>query len=322
MACRQLVHDTAGALPVDTAARWLAGASEAARVTPDLRLLEVALRHARDYDDTRLDGHLDAVVDEYLTCGDHGGAVVALILGMAIAHMRGDLARLLAVDERAQSLPNADDEPVLRFLRGAMKATTASLEGDPDAAVAAIEAMSLGDGPAPINQLVVRLHANMLCLSGRADEAVPITAPLLDSSSPYVRTVPAKVRWSAGDPGGFPGGHFDVDVPPGTNERYRLCHAMYGMAVAASFGRRDAIEEVGALVESSTIIDVRDEAMLAVARAIRHVADHDEAMAASVIAAHVSALPAGDRVADGRLRRLLAVPYVCDERVRRTLAPR
>ena len=64
--------------------------------------------------------------------------------------------------------------------------------------MAAIEAMSFGDGPPPISELVVRLHANMLSLCGRADEAVSITAPLLDSPSPYVRTVHAKVRWLAG----------------------------------------------------------------------------------------------------------------------------
>ena len=126
-----------------------------------------------------------------------------------------------------------------------MRATTASLEGDAEAAVAAIEAMSFGDGPSPINELVVRLHANMLCLCGRADEAVPIAAPMLDSPSPYVRTLHPKVRWLAGDPGGFPGGRFDVDVPPGTNERYHLYHAFYGMAVATSFGNRDAVDAPG-----------------------------------------------------------------------------
>ena len=117
-------------------------------------------------------------------------------------------------------------------------------------------------------------------------------------------------------PAGFPGGHFDVEVPPGTNERYHLYHAIYGMAVATSFGNRPAIEALGALVERSATIDVRDDTMLAFARAVRHVADHDEAMAAAVIAEHVDAHPTDDRVADGRLRRLLAVPYVCDERVR------
>ena len=64
LACRELVHETAGALPVDTAAGWLAGAPESARATADVRVLQVALRHARDYDDPRLDGELDAVVDE------------------------------------------------------------------------------------------------------------------------------------------------------------------------------------------------------------------------------------------------------------------
>ncbi len=57
--------------------------------------------------------------------------------------------------------------------------------------------------------------------------------------------------------------------------------------------------------------------MLAFARALRHIAEHREAAATEVIGEHVSAQPDDDRVADGRLRRLLAVAYVCDERVRR-----
>jgi LuxR family transcriptional regulator, maltose regulon positive regulatory protein len=320
LACRELVHETVGALPVDTAARWLADAAESARATPDLRLLEVALRHARDFDDPRLDGELDAVVDNYLAGGDHPGAVVALILGMAIAHMRGDLPRLLAVDERARSLPGADDEPVLRSLRGAMRAMTASLEGDALAAVAAIEAMSMGDAPAPINQLVVRLLANMLGLCGRAEEAVSVSAVLLDSPSPYTRTLHAKARWLAGDPTGYPGGQFEAAVPPGTNGRYQLHHAMSGMAVATSFGNGKLIEELSSILDRWARTDVRDDAMLAYASAARHLADHDEAMAAKVIAALIDAQPATDRVVDGRLRRLLAVPYVCDERVRQRWA--
>ena len=55
--------------------------------------------------------------------------------------------------------------------------------------------------------------------------------------------------------------------------------------------------------------------LFAVAVALGHVADHDEATATAVIRSHVDAT-SGDRVADGRLRRLLAVAYVCDERVR------
>ena len=197
---------------------------------------------------------------------------------------------------------------------------TASLEGDAFAAVAAIEAMSMGDAPAPINQLVVRLLANMLGLCGRADDAVSVSAVLLDSPSPYARTLHAKARWLAGDPTGYPGGQFEAAVPPGTNGRYQLHHAMSGMAVATSFGNDKLIEELSSILDRWARTDVRDDAMLAHARAARHVAEHDEAMAAKVIAELIDAQPATDRVVDGRLRRLLAVPYVCDERVRRRWA--
>ena len=145
--------------------------------------------------------------------------------------------------------PALTTSQLLRFLRGAMRAMTASLEGDAVAAVAAIEAMSIGDAPAPINQLVVRLHANMLGLCGRADEAVSVAALLLDSPSPYARTLHAKARWLAGDPTGYPGGQFEAAVPPGTNERYQLHHAMSGMAVATSFGNRKLIDELSSILE-------------------------------------------------------------------------
>ena len=143
---------------------------------------------------------------------------------------------------------------------------------------------------------------------------------MLDSPSAYARTLHPKARWLAGDPTSFPGGHFEAAVPPGTNERYQLHHAMCGMAVATSFGNREVIEELSSILDRWATIDVRDDAMLAYARAARHVADHDEAMAGKVIAELVDAQPATDRVVDGRLRRLLAVPYICDERVRRRWA--
>jgi DNA-binding SARP family transcriptional activator len=314
-ACRHLVRDTAGALPVDTARRWLAGAAVDRRRCPDLRLLDLAIRHAGDYVEPGLDAELDTIVDDLAAAGEHDGAVVALILGMAMAHMRGDLERMRALDVRTRALPTADAVPLVRFLRQAVAAMTASLEGEPAAAVAAIEAMTAGDGPPRLTELIVRLHVNMLCLCGRADEAVAVAAELRHSASPYVRTLHAKTRWLAGDPGGFPGGHLDAVAPPGTNQRYHLFHAFYTMAVATSFGDRQAIAAVGAVIDDSPKVDVRDDTMGDVVDAMRHIAAHDEGAAVRAIAAHVDA-HGDDPVADGRLRRLLAVPYVCDERLR------
>jgi DNA-binding SARP family transcriptional activator len=314
-AARALVRDTVGSLPIDTAGQWLEAIPPQHRSSRDYRLLELALRHANRYDDVGLDGAVAELADGFAAAGDHDGAAVALTLATIIAHMRGDLTTLLRVGERAAALPGADGEPMLRFLGGIVEAATASLEGDPAAAVRAIEALSLDGVPGVFTDLVLRLHVNMLCLCGRATEAVPIADRLVASHSDYVRTIPPTIRWLAGDPSGFPGGHVDPDVPPGTNDRYRLYHASYAMAVAASFGDRDTVAAVRPVLESASALDVRDRVLFAVAIAVGHVADHDEDAAAAVIRTHVDAT-VGDRVADGRLRRLLAVPYVCDERVR------
>jgi DNA-binding SARP family transcriptional activator len=166
-------------------------------------------------------------------------------------------------------------------------------------------------------ELIVRLHVNMLGFAGRADEAVNVAEPLLDSPSPYVRTIPAHARWLAGDPSGFTGGHFDADPGADTNERYLLYHAAYVTAVAAAFGNRATIDDLRPVIEKFAAGSLdRDRAMVALATAIRHVADHDEEKAGRVIADHVDAHGETDAWGDMHLRRLLAVPYVCDERVR------
>ncbi len=66
-----LVRDTFGALPVDTAERWLRAAPVAARETPELLLLELAVRQARRYDDELLSVDIDSVIDRFLSADDH-----------------------------------------------------------------------------------------------------------------------------------------------------------------------------------------------------------------------------------------------------------
>lgn len=316
-AARLLVRDSFGALPIDTAARWVASAPEPARATPELRLLELALRHARRFDD-RLDEEIDAVADEFLTVGDSEGSAVALALGALVAHTCGDHQRLLAIDGRARSLLAAADQPILRFLSVGMTAAVASLQGDADAAADTLAGLDFDEIPAAITELELRLFVNMLGFAGRADEAVVAAQPLLDSPSAYVRTIPAHARWLAGDPSGFAGGRLGADPGVGTNQRYHLYHATYGTAVAGSFGDAGTIEELRPVIEKFAAghVDSRDRAMVAFATAVRLVVDHDEAAARRTIAEHVDAHDPADRLAELHLRRLLATAYVLDERIR------
>ena len=133
-----LVRDTLGALPIDTAARWLASAPASAAATPELRLLDLALRQARHYDDPQLSDEIDEVAAQFLATGVNQGAAVALGFGAFVAHTFGDESRLLEIDAQARSLVAADDQPMLRFLAGMMIAAVASLRGAADEAAAAV----------------------------------------------------------------------------------------------------------------------------------------------------------------------------------------
>ena len=73
VAALHLVRDTFGALPIDSAERWLAAAPAAAKRTPELRLLDLALRQARRHDDPDLGEDIDVVVSQFTSVGDARG---------------------------------------------------------------------------------------------------------------------------------------------------------------------------------------------------------------------------------------------------------
>ena len=237
-----LVRETFGALPVDTASRWLADAPETARSEAELVLLALALRHAAHLDDADLDRDIDDLAARFATLGDADANAVTLALGAVVAHFRGDQLRLFQLAERVRALPAADREPILRFLVGAVKAALAGLAGDVEGALEALASTPFTDVPQSATELVTRLHAAMLVLAGRADEAVVVGERLRRSPSPYVRGIPAMLRWQAGDPSGFAGRADPTDADEEINERDLLFQAAYGSAVAASFGDRAAIE--------------------------------------------------------------------------------
>jgi DNA-binding SARP family transcriptional activator len=316
-ASMHLVADTLGALPIDTAARWVAEAPADATGSPELDLLRLALLHARHYDDDRLPAAIDDVVDRFARSGEQLGAAVAIAFGAVAAHTCGDEPRLVLLEARARELPPDAELPVLSFLHGAMTAAVTSMRGEVDATLEAIGSLAFDDVPRTMGELLVRMRVFMLSLAGRADDAVAASAGLLDSPSPFVRTIPAAVRWLSGDPTAYPGGRFDSDPGPGTNERYHLYHAVYGSAVAASFGDTAVLDELRPVIEKAATmtVDARDGAMIAVAAAQRLVTEHDETAAIRVIGEHIDA-HGDDRLSDVHLRRNLAVAYVCDARVR------
>ena len=168
-----------------------------------------------------------------------------------------------------------------------------------------------------MTEFEIRMLVNMLGMAGRADEAVTAAMPLLDSASPYIRTIAAHTRWLAGDPSAFAGG-VAVDPGAGTNERYHFYHASHGTAVSASFGDSATVEALRPVIEkvAAGSPDSRDRAMIALATAVRHVVEHDDVAARQTITEFADGHDERDGLAELHLRRILAVPYVSDERIR------
>ena len=318
-ACVALVRESFGALPVDTASRWLAGAPDGARAEPELALLALALRHAAHLDDADLDRDIDDLAARFAALGDADANAVTLALGAVVAHFRGDQLRLFQLAERVRALPAADREPILRFLVGAVKAALAGLAGDVEGALEALASTPFTHVPQSATELVTRLHAAMLVLAGRADEAVVVGERLGRSPSPYVRGIPAMLRWQAGDPSGFAAGRDPLEPDHEINERDLLFQAAYGSAVAASFGDRAAIESVQPLLDKVLAAepDARDSAIASVAMAYRQIVAHDDRAAVETIAAHLGRFPLTDQLGEIHLRRSPAIAYVCDPTVRR-----
>ena len=319
VACVSLVLESLGALPIDTAARWLASTPPGAVGTPEQQLLGVALRHAQRRDDDDLDAELDQLEANFQDRGDEAAQAVTLALASVVAHGRGDHLRLLLLAERIRALPRIAAQPVLRFLVDAVDAALSSLTGDVDGALDTIASMSFKQVPQLVGELVTRLHVVMLQLAGRADEAVPIASSLLESPRAYVRSMPSMVRWWAGDPSEHlaapPVGERLLDL----NHRDRFVWSAYGVVVAASLGDRALVEVMRHELEAAAgpSLDARDGAIASGSLACYEILAHDEEAARTVIADHLTHHPLSDRLGEAHLRRTLAVAYICDDRVRR-----
>jgi ATP/maltotriose-dependent transcriptional regulator MalT/DNA-binding SARP family transcriptional activator len=312
-----LVRESLGVLPTDTAVRWLEGTPARAVDTPEQRLLDLALRHARHRHHVDMDSELDALETSFVERGDRAAQAVTLALGAVSAHARGDVLRLVTLTERIKLLPGVEPEPLLQFFVEAVDAAHRSLAGDVDGSLRTLEAMSFDQVPPLLRELMIRLHATMLLLAGRAGEAVSVGRSLAESPHAFVRTVPAMLRWAAGDPSGY------VAAPPSMEELpddhlYRFIRTTHCAVVAASLGDRALAAAVGPELEAamSKPLNVRDSAIAAAGLACCRILDHQEEQAEAAIADHLARHPLTDPRSEAHLRRNIAIVYLADDRVR------
>jgi DNA-binding SARP family transcriptional activator len=314
VAARALARDTLGALPVQTAGRWIAQAPPDVLDAPEIRLLGLAVRQARGEVDPSMDGEIDVLATSFVGEGDQEGRAVALAIGAVIAYGRGDHLRLLHITSTFDDDVDAVRLPLLTFLSGAVAAAFASFSGDADAVLEILESLSYDDVPAEVTELVVRLHATMLALSGRADDAAALAGRLERSHDAHVRWLPSHFRWLA----------FDVDVEideraatPASgeiNERDQFFHASQIAAIAASRGDLAVVRRyLPMVVAMAARADARDATIGVMATVLCQVADHDEGAAERSLAAHLSRYPLKEPLCERHLRRHLAVSYLLAE---------
>ncbi len=313
-AAYNLVRTSFGALPVATASRWLSEAPRTARVSPELELLSLALRQSLRFDDPDLDHDIDVLIKRF---GVEDRAV-PLALGTVIAHGRGDEVRLFTLAQQVEGLPGARREPLLRFLTGAVAAALAGLSGDVERSLSEIDALPFSKVPHAVTELVTRLHAAMLVIAGRAEEAVPVSDRLVGSANGYVRGMPGQVRWAAGDPSPYRLTRPAYEAPADTNLRDELFRAAFNTALYSAFGDRQGVEAMRPVLDRTAAghLDGRDSAIVTVSNAARLVLAHDEKRAAAALASHLSSFPLSLRVSEVFLRRGPAVAYVCSREVR------
>lgn len=314
-----LVRNTFGALPIETAERWLGAAAECDRRRPELQLLRLAVRQARHVTGCEIDADLDAIIAACASRERGVGQAEAIALASVAAHARGDLGRLLGLAGRAAQLPDIDHVPLLRFLVDAIAAAMTSLRGDADETLALIDRLRFDEVSDDISELVTRLRVSMLLLAGRADEAVAHSERLVRSSDPHVRGLASFSRWQGGDPSDFVGRPLGLLDHGSMNERDLFTHAAEVAFVAAAVGDEASAAEAVEVIEaygSGVALDPRDSAITAQLRAAVSVLDHDEEAARSALAAHVERWPLDDPLGELHLHRHLALGYVLSDEIR------
>jgi DNA-binding SARP family transcriptional activator len=324
----EMVSSTISALPIDTVQPWSRVLSQGRPDAPETLLLDAVLRQARDFTDPGIDAVIDAAAEGFRAAGRHDGEIVALAVGTITSHSRGDIARLLALAERATAIPGASDHAVINFAVHSIAAVAAELSGDLERALEEVRLARIDRVPPPLETIACRLQIHCLLIGGRADEAVEVSRKFMErSDDKVVHYLWAISRWMAGEPSDLLAlGRPVVDLPA-LNSRDEFVRRTVVASLLASTGRHD---EVRRLVDNPNVgahaaTNTRDAVLDAVARALGALVDRDEAGAARFLA-DVAAAHRDSPLLDQHMRRFLPLAYVLVPELRArwdtaTLAP-
>jgi LuxR family maltose regulon positive regulatory protein len=327
----EMISGTISVLPIDTVRPWSRVLKRDRPDAPETRLLDAVVRQALDFTDGGIDADVDAAAEAFRSSSRHDGEIVALAVGTIAAHSRGDIARLVALAQRAAAIPGAHDHPVVNFAVHAIAAVAAEMGGDLEGALHELRLARIDRVPPALETVAGRLQIHCLLIGGRADEAVDVARKLMagsnDKVAPYLWAIS---RWMAGEPSDLVAlGRPLVDLPP-LNSRDEFVRRTLVASLLASTGRRDEVHRLvegrGAGIQATDgLTNTRDAVLDAVARALCALVDRDETGAARLVA-DVVAAHRDSPILDQHLRRFLPIGYVLVPELRArwdeaTLAP-
>lgn len=308
----QLVTRTVSVLPLDTAGPWLRALVRCRPDRSETRLLAAAVRQAVDFADPGVDADIDAAADQFRRDGDTAGEIAALAVGTVAAHSRHDVARIVVLAARADSIPGSYEHPVVNLAVRSTAAVVAEMTGKPERALTELRRAEPEAVPTAVATPTYRFLFHCLLVTGRADEAIAVAARLQQLGHDQATYMLGLARWLAGDPRALLG-HGELAERRGSlTSRDEFVRRAMSALVLASSGRCVALgREASRLPDAGAPgpgDNARDAVLSAVATAFSCVVAHDDERAAQMLA--VAADPADSPVVEQHLRRFLPLVYV------------
>ena len=186
----QMISGTISVLPIDTVGPWNRVLKRGRPDAPETRLLDAVVRQAIDFTDSGIDADVDVAAEAFRSDGRHDGEIVSLAVGTIAAHSRGDVARLVALAQRAAAISGAHDHPVVNFAVHSIAAMAAEMGGELERALDEMRLARVDRLPRGLETVAGRLQIHFLLIGGRADEAVEVARKLLATEQRQSRPVP------------------------------------------------------------------------------------------------------------------------------------